>query len=285
MTQQKALAPIDALKGTVKQMAPQFQAALPKHITVEKFNRVLLTAITQTPALVDCDRASFFAACLRSAQEGLLPDGKESALVPYGNKITYIPMIAGILKKVRNSGELATITAQIIHKNDAFKYWVDGDGEHLNHEPNLFSDRGEVIGTYAIAKTKDGAFYIEVMTSAQILPIKNKAPRGGPWSGPYEHEMWKKTVLKRLSKRLPMSTDLEASLHDDEDQQNHEQINQPQQTQAAITHEEKDVEPAVKPDRTKPSKLAGVIKNQATANDNNVQNEQDVTPGDEEIQL
>ena len=73
-------------------------------------------------------------------------------------------MVGGILKKVRNSGELSSITAQIVYENDEFNYYIDADGEHISHRPNMFGDRGKRIGAYALAKTKDGAIYVEVMT-------------------------------------------------------------------------------------------------------------------------
>jgi hypothetical protein len=44
---------------------------------------------------------------VKLAQDGLLPDGREAAVVMFGNKAQAMPMIAGILKKVRQSGEVA----------------------------------------------------------------------------------------------------------------------------------------------------------------------------------
>lgn len=220
MTEQtKALAPIDDLKRTIVRLEPQFKAALPAHITPEKFVRVLLTAVQNTPALVNADRNSLLGACMKAAQAGLLPDGKESAIVMFKDKAQFMPMIAGLLKQVRNSGELASITSQIVHKGDKFRYWVDSNGEHLEHEPNFFGDRGARIGVYALAKTKDGAVYIEVLTAKDVEAIRNvsRSKDSGPWSGPFEGEMWRKSSLRRLSKRLPSSTDLDDMIHKDDE--------------------------------------------------------------------
>lgn len=201
----------DQIKGTLQKMSSQLKNALPPHIPVEKFTRVAQTAILTNPAVLERDRNSLFASCLKAAEAGLLPDGKEAAFVPFKNQVTFMPMVAGILKKIRNSGELSTITSQLVHENDDFNFYVDENGEHLEHKPKMFSDRGKVIGVYALAKTKDESVYIEVMTMDQIEAIK-KTSRGnnGPWHGPFWTEMARKSAIRRLAKRLPMSTDLES---------------------------------------------------------------------------
>jgi len=214
----KALTPMEDLRKSFKALEPQFKAALPAHVTVEKFTRVVMTAIQTSPAIMNANRASLFAACMKASQDGLLPDGKESALVPFKDTVQYMPMVAGILKKIRNSGELASITAQVVHKNDSFKYWIDSDGEHIEHSPNMFEERGAVVGVYALAKMKDGSVYIEVLTMSQVEQVKriSRSKDSGPW-GSFPEEMMKKTAIRRLSKRLPMSTDLEMVIKRDDD--------------------------------------------------------------------
>lgn len=257
----KQLAPLDELKQSITSLKPQFKAALPQHITVEKFTRVLLTAVSTNNQLQQANRTSLFSACMKSAQDGLLPDGREAAIVTFKSKdgtvnAQYMPMISGILKKVRNSGELSSITSQIVYEKDSFKYWVDADGEHLNHEPNLFGERGKEIGVYALAKTKDGGVYVEVLTTEQVDAVR-KASRtkdSGPWAGDFKSEMWRKTALKRLAKRLPMSTDLEHTMHVDDDLETETHHVIPQTEETA---EVKEVTPKTK--KTKPSKLAEII--------------------------
>jgi recombination protein RecT len=218
MTTSTAIKPLEEISQALTRMEPAFKQALPSHVPVEKLRRVLITAISQNPDLQIADRPSLYNACMKAAQAGLIPDGKEAALVMFKNQVQYMPMVAGILKLVRNSGELSTITSQIVHKNDAFDFYVDGDGEHLLHRPLTFGDRGEKIGVYALAKTKDGAVYIEVMTTAQVMAIKGVSrAQNGPWAGPFAEEMWRKSAIRRLSKRLPMSTDLERVVHADDE--------------------------------------------------------------------
>ena len=70
----------------LQEYSPQIATALPKHITVERFNRVVLTALNQQPDLVKADRRSLFSACVEAAKDGLYPDGKQAALVLFNTK-------------------------------------------------------------------------------------------------------------------------------------------------------------------------------------------------------
>lgn len=221
--QTRALKPAEEIRQNLERMKPQFQAALPTHIDPSKFLRVVQTAVASSKDILGADRTSLFAACSKAAADGLLPDGREAALVVFKSKngpsqVQYMPMIGGILKKIRNSGELSTITSQVIHKGDTFEYYIDHEGEHFTHRPLFFGERGEAIGAYALARTKDGAIYIEVMTKEQIMSVK-KVSRGqsGPWSGDFESEMWRKTVTRRLAKRLPSSSDLDLTFKNDDE--------------------------------------------------------------------
>ncbi len=208
---------LQEIRHNLTAMKDQFKMALPTHIAPDKFIRVLQTAINNNQNLANANRISLYAACMQAAQDGLLPDGKESALVMFKDRVAYMPMVSGILKKVRNSGELLSITSQIIFKNDDFKFYVDENGEHLHHTPNLFSERGDVIGAYAIAKTKDGGIYIEVMSMEQLESVRkvSRSADSGPWAGAFKSEMYRKTVIRRLAKRLPLSTDIEKTLEID----------------------------------------------------------------------
>jgi recombination protein RecT len=217
MTTTKALTPMEDVRGTLQRMQPEFMAALPAQIPVDKFVRTTLTAIQMNPALLNADRRSLLGSCMKAAQDGLLCDGREAALVMFKNTVQYMPMYAGILKKIRNSGELATISAQVVYDKDQFDYTL-GDEERISHKPFLGADRGKPIVVYAIAKTKDGAIYREVMSVAEIEKVRavSRASGNGPWVQWWD-EMAKKTVIRRLAKRLPSSADVDQVFdHDNE---------------------------------------------------------------------
>jgi recombination protein RecT len=216
------LAPMDAMRSTLTKMSPEFQAALPPQINVEKFIRTTLTAVQMQPDLLMADRRTLLGACMKAAQDGLLPDGREAALVIFnskeGKKVQYMPMSGGVLKKIRNSGELASISAQVAYSADFFEYEL-GDEEKITHKPFMGGDRGQVIAVYAVAKTKDGAVYREVMSVSDVEKVRaaSRAGRFGPWVDWWD-EMAKKTVIRRLAKRLPSSADVDQMMDNDNDQ-------------------------------------------------------------------
>lgn len=206
---------------------------LPPQIPFERFKRVVDTAVMKNPDLLLCPPRELFMACMQAASDGLLPDGREGALVIYNMKdgkdaggkdrwrkaVQWMPMIAGILKKIRNSGELSTIVARIVYAGDKFRNWIDNDGEHIEYEAaeGVEQDRDHIRCVFAMAKLKDGAIEVEVLKSQDIEKIRNvsRAKDKGPWVDWWE-QMAQKSALRRLAKRLPMSTDLDDLIrHDD----------------------------------------------------------------------
>lgn len=209
--------PLTVIRQNLHAMAPEFRAALPAHVSVEKFTRVAQTAIQNQPDLANVDRKSLFGAIVRLAQDGLLPDGREAAIVKFGNQAQAMPMIAGILKKVRQSGEVSYISAHVVYANDRFK-WTLGFDENVEHEPApLDQEPGEPVAAYAVAVLKDGSRLLEVMRKSDIEKVRSvsRSKGNGPWVQ-WWSEMARKTVMRRLSKRLPMSSDLDDAFERDE---------------------------------------------------------------------
>jgi len=97
-----------------------FKSVLPGHVPVKKFMRTVVGAVQNNSNLLSADRASVLLACQKAAQDGLIVDNREAALVMFGKQAQYMPMVNGILKKLRNSGQLASIRAETVCKNDAF---------------------------------------------------------------------------------------------------------------------------------------------------------------------
>lgn len=222
---------------SVKKLEPEFKLALPDHIPSEKFTRIAVSAVNSNPELLgqDIDKRSLFASCMKAAQDGLVLDNREAALVTFksknGTQVTYIPMVAGIMKKMRNSGEISNISHGLVYQREfdegRFEY-IKGDNESLKHEPILFGNKGDLIGVYAVVTLKDGAKVRAFMDMDQVKKVRANS-RGGnseysPWNKWFE-EMCIKSVLRKVSKLCPQSSDLDQVFrHEDND---NEDVKQP----------------------------------------------------------
>lgn len=191
---------------------------LPKDVSPDTFTAVVLRAVQEDPSLLAVDdKTSLFLACQRAAQDGLMPDKKEGALVVYKvkdgdrylTKVQWQPMIHGLRKKLANHG--FDMRAEIVYENDTFDYDLGDDPKISHKRPPLGQERGNIIGAYAIAtESSTGRKYREVMTVQELdaVAATSKA-KFGPWSGPFKPEMYRKTVAKRLYKQLPLiATDM-----------------------------------------------------------------------------
>jgi len=210
----------EPIERTIAAMEDKFAAALPAHIPPQRFVRTTISALANpmlsrvrdTPA----GRKSIYDACLKAASDGLLLDGREAALVAYRQKsgdewidvAQYMPMVAGIMKKARNSGEIASLVCQVVYANDLFEIDYVSAEAPITHRPDL-ANRGEMMGVYAVARFKDGSWsQPEYMSVEQVQAIRkrSRAAEKGPWVTDFA-EMARKTVIRRLSKYLPSSTD------------------------------------------------------------------------------
>lgn len=196
----------------------QIKYALPEHITPERFTRVALTALSNNPTLANCSKESVFNSLLKCAQDGLLPDNREAALVQYGSTAQYMPMVYGLIKRMRNSGEISTVNAYCVYDNDEFVFEIVNGEEIIRHVPKLRGDRGAFLLVYAVISLKEGGRHVEVMLKADVDKTREASRSGksesSPWSKWYD-EMAKKAVIHRAAKRVPTSADVEEIMRRD----------------------------------------------------------------------
>lgn len=203
-----ALQPVDAFRGTLEQAKPELEKALGAGVDADKFTRVALTTIQNNPDLLSKDRRSLFSAIHSCAQDGLMPDGREAALIPFKGEVKYMPMVAGYCKRARNSGEIGSMDAAVVYSNDEFEQWTDETGPHFKHV-RARGDRGEREAVYAYAVTKDKFLYFELLSAKEVANVQKQSRSQNIWNGPFGDEMWRKTAIRRLCKhRLPSSSDM-----------------------------------------------------------------------------
>lgn len=214
--------------------------AVPRHLNPQRMLRVLALAVQNTPKLAQAEPMTLLGAMMVCSSLGLEPNTPlgHAYLIPFdrrrkrGNEwvterteINLIIGYRGFIDLARRSGNLVAIHADVVYgaaeigkPGDQFSFEYGSD-MHLRHIP--MGDRdGPPLWAYAHAKLKDGQAF-EVLPYKQMLEKsrdiseayryavsqRERSPRiyeTTPWVA-YEHEMAAKTMIRRLSKMLPMS--------------------------------------------------------------------------------
>jgi recombination protein RecT len=221
---------------------------------------------------------------MRAAQDGLMPDGREAVLNIYNTKVKvqggceewvpmvqYLPMVRGILKVVRNSGEIVDIDAAAVYERDHFKF-VRGDEACIEHEPYLGDDEpGKIIAAYMIVKLANGEVHREVMPRRDIEKVRaaSKSPNGPMWRDWYDQGAIK-SVIKRGAKLLPNSSErLDRVIEHDNEAMGFEGFNQrgadasavlvPPETPTAAPAAPALTDQRLDQDMRRPSRMAGIV--------------------------
>lgn len=207
-------------------------ATLPAHVNPERFERNMINALMQNTALLDHDVRLVRREISKIAALGLYMDpdlGEAYIIVAYNGKTKRLEPQArigyrGFIKLARQSGEIRQVYAHEVCANDEFRIEF-GYPKRVVHRPCL-DERGVVIGYYAVAVYRglDGeseSFDAEWMRLEEVHKIRDrsdawKAHKAGkikstPWQTD-EGEMAKKTTIRRLTKRLPLSPELQQAI-------------------------------------------------------------------------
>jgi recombination protein RecT len=202
-------------------MGEKLAASLPSHISLEAFKRTTLVALQTNPALLSASRRHVLMALQHAAGAGLLPDGREGAIVVRWNSAeraevpVFQPMVQGLMKLARQAG-LRSFRAHVVYEGEHFRVML-GDEDKIEHfrDINLVDIR-KAVAVYAIAELADGTIIRRHMPASRVMAIKagvafkkDGTPKNIPWNGPHEVAMWEKSALINLSKWLPLSPERE----------------------------------------------------------------------------
>lgn len=243
--ERKVPPPIVQFRDYVAKRMATLEEALPPHIRPDYFVSAIMIALQKKPKLLECTFPSIWNACVEAAKDGLLPDNKEGAIVPYGENAdgkrvaelaTWMPMIEGYRKKIFETGKVKAWEVQVVREKDEFEYEL-GDNAFIRHKPFVgTTNPGGIVGAYSIAKLMTGETVREVMGAFDIMQIAAKSKAGnGPWKDPtFVPEMARKVVARRHYKQLPHSRELSEMIARDDErfgvdfQDGDEQIAKPQ---------------------------------------------------------
>lgn len=204
---------MEMVKSELKRASPSLAAMLPKHVTLDRMIRIVTSAVSRTPDLMDCTPTSIVLATAQACAIGLEPNTALGLgyLIPFSNKKTgkrecqFIPGYKGLARLAVNSGEVQYIQARLVRERDMFT--IDyGTDQSIVHRPYLGGDAGKLIGAYAVAEMKNGSKVFEFMSIEELnaIRVRSQSADSGPWVTD-EGEMYKKTAVRRLCKSLPLS--------------------------------------------------------------------------------
>jgi len=222
---------MDKQRAMMAKIGPQLRAACAA-IPAEYFAQTWLTACMKTPGLLDCDPLSIIQANLIAAQYALPIDGRMSAVVPFKNKATWMPMYQGLVQLAYRSNIVVGIHTAEVRENDSFEYWEGEWPRHRKHSPA--KEAGKVVGAWAGIRIKGGGHVVEYLDMDRINAIK-RLSRGAsrsdsPWSDMDDIDsngrvtrlgqgfMWmaRKSALKQALKESPQDTRLTGALQRDD---------------------------------------------------------------------
>ncbi len=212
------------IKDYINQMQGEIEKALPKIMTPERFTRIALSAVSNTPQLGECTPKSFLASMMNAAQLGLEPNTPlgQAYLIPFKNKgvmeCQFQIGYKGLIDLAYRSGDVKTIMAQVVYEKDEFEFEF-GLEPRLKHVPAK-KDRGEPIWFYAVFKLVNGGEGFEVMSIDDVKKHARKYSQSyntsySPWKNNFE-EMAKKTVIKKVLKYAPLKTEFLRAVSEDE---------------------------------------------------------------------
>jgi len=173
-----------------------------------KFVVGVVSAIQKVPKLQNCTSTSLINSFMTMADAGFMPSEVmgQSYVIPYGTTATFQISYHGVIDLMSRAG-ISGLSAEVIRKGDKYghkngKYFHEIDMEKSSEE------RGAIIGAIATAEFNGGLYTsfmnIKDIEKHKVQYSKAHSFKDSPWNTAPE-EMYKKTVILKLSKLLPKS--------------------------------------------------------------------------------
>lgn len=205
--------------GELKQIDPAaiVKAAMPNFLSIANQNKLVKWEEESQFAIQYLEKNKYLAKCapytiqnaiVNVAAVGLTlnPADQYAYLVPEYNTQTKQNecnlriSFKGLIKNATDTGSIIWVKAETVKENDQFQY--SGPTTAPEHTMDPFSDRGECVGVYCIAKTAEGDILVDIMKWDEVMKIKGCAKTDMVWNQ-WPEEMAKKAIIKRAAKQWP----------------------------------------------------------------------------------
>jgi recombination protein RecT len=190
---------------------------LPSNLNIKKFLMLVKCEIKKDPLLSQCDGVTMLRSVVKAASIGLYIGMGDAYLVPYKGSCQLQIGYGGMLKLLYRAG-MKCIQVNVVYSNDDFKF-IEGTEGKISHIRAL-ENRGNFVCAYAIAEF-NGEKIIEIMAKSEIdfiMGMSKTTRDDAPWKNFYD-EMAKKTVIRRIFKKLPqenLSIETIAAIRDED---------------------------------------------------------------------
>jgi recombination protein RecT len=223
--QEKALTQAEKVKRdfqkTITAQVPEFQKALGGSFSGEFFARVLMTAASKTPKIMECTRESILECAMHCAQLRLLPNTPlgHAHLIPFGKVLTLVVGHQGWTQLAMRTGAVAGILAEAVCVGDEFAHDITtGEITHTIAKRKIDDKTGlpTVVGAWARAKLRDGTLTpVTVLTLADLERvmrfIRQRNGDKAHYSDNYPDRWAANSVLKRFVRtKLPLNEEIVA---------------------------------------------------------------------------
>lgn len=219
----------------LRRLRNQFAVALGKAGDPDQLIRDVMTELRRVPDLLaeDTDPLTVLGAAMTCAQLGLRPGVNGQAyILPFWSKTrqvreaTFVAGYRGLAKLAHQSRLITGLSARTVYERDGFSFTSEHDGDKMRHEPALTApDRGKPLLYYARATLPNGGYQLTEPTSHALMiafRVEHVKIQSGPWYDDrgtpgcgFEWMAWK-TMVKRLSKLLPLDSNMAMAIEADE---------------------------------------------------------------------
>jgi recombination protein RecT len=211
------------MRRLVGELTPVLAKTLPSRLRAEadRYGSALLIEMNRSDTISKCTALSLLGVLMQASQLGLELGGPlgYSYITPYwSSKLkAYEAQLAvgykGLIALANRADPTKVLDAHPVFEADEFDFDL-GTKPFVKHRPPKRGDRGALVGVYAYYAVIGGdAEKIEYMSAEEIERHRDryaKKDKSGQFSAAWTtgFEMFRKTPLRRLAKRVPLSVEL-----------------------------------------------------------------------------
>lgn len=181
-------------------------AALPEDFHKTRFVNNAIALLNDNPEIAKFGKPQIMAGLMKGAFLGLDFMSKECYLIPYGNQLQYQTSYTGDVKLAikYSTKPIKKIESAIVREGDEFTTWTENGVTKYSYKPITFNNKS-IIGAFAACIYEDGDQIVEMMSVEDLENTRSasKAKNSPAWTR-FTSEMYRKTVLRRLCKRIPI---------------------------------------------------------------------------------